>query len=422
MLSIFKKLKYIIDNPCIIFVIIGLFFGSIMLFVTPPFEVPDERAHVMRACEVSNGILYNKVPAEETKYDKYFKNFFKREKENFHFASRNSAIMYIPSSLAIKIGSLFSKNSYFLFYFGRFLNLLAYIILCAFATKITPIYKYQFVYTALLPMALFMGMSYSADSYNNGFAFLFFAFIFKLIFEKKEISKKDFSVLTIFSIIGAFCKGLIYPSYLYIFIHKKQNQLPYLLILIVMSTLISFFWISINHKNLNTNFDVINNPLFMVEKPLKTIDLFVNTIKTNFIFFIKSTIGLLGVLSIYLPKYLYSQYIFIFITMFFILGEKITKKIKLISFFLFVIFYLTILYSQLIYWNNIETTIIEGFQGRYLISLIPFLFLAFPTFNLNISENFKNLFKLFIICFIITSLYISCKVMYEYYYILGIRS
>ena len=201
----FKLFFYkILEKPEVIFLVLSFIFGSIFLFKTPPFEVPDEAHHMLRTCEVADSIFYSKTPVQNTKYDRFFtdidksenisenpnpnKYLLKREKNQFHAASRNFPIMYIGSSIGIKIGSLFTQDGNILFYLGRFLNLLVYILLATFAIKITPVFKYPFMYLALLPMALFEGMSYSADSFNNGFSFLFFAFIFKLIFEKTEIN------------------------------------------------------------------------------------------------------------------------------------------------------------------------------------------------------------------------------------------
>ncbi|MCD7878471.1 MAG: DUF2142 domain-containing protein, partial [Candidatus Gastranaerophilales bacterium] len=214
--------KDILNHPEIILVIIGLIMGSIMLLITPPGEVPDEPCHLKRTAEVADGVFFS-LKAVATSYDDSFKTLM--EKHNFDYPlsneflseSRMSFIMYIPSALGIKAADLILHDTQVMFYFGRLFNLISYILLCFFAIKITPVFKYPFMFCALLPMALFEGMSVSADSFNNGFAFLFFAFIFKLIFEKKELTKKDFTILTIFTVIGAFCKGLIDPILLSVF-------------------------------------------------------------------------------------------------------------------------------------------------------------------------------------------------------------
>lgn len=41
-----------------IFFYTGLIFGLLYLFLTPPYSVPDETPHAVKACEVSNGVFY----------------------------------------------------------------------------------------------------------------------------------------------------------------------------------------------------------------------------------------------------------------------------------------------------------------------------------------------------------------------------
>lgn len=171
-----------LKRPELIFIIFGLIFGLFMIFVTPKFGVPDENGHFARAQEVSKGILYNNLP--QNRKDDY----------QFHGASGYSPIMYAFSGLSLKITQKFDENIQF--YTGRIVNLIVWILLIALAIHITPVFKWAYFIGALLPMSIFEGMSYSADSFSNAFAFLFFAYIFKLIFNDKEFSyKKDIPLL-----------------------------------------------------------------------------------------------------------------------------------------------------------------------------------------------------------------------------------
>ena len=104
----------------------------------------------------------------------------------------------------------------------EFLIFLSGRALIAFAIRITPVFKWLFFFTALLPMSLYEGMSLSADSFNNAFAFLFFAYIFKLIFEKKELERQDYALLVSLSVLSAFTKGGIYPVFLSFFCLLKS--------------------------------------------------------------------------------------------------------------------------------------------------------------------------------------------------------
>ncbi len=436
-------LKNILDKPQIIFTCLALFFGLLFLFITPVFEVPDEPAHILRTAEVAQGIFYNKEPAQETKYDKYFQElntfkykekvyfdnpnyYFHREPGEFHYASRNSAIMYIAPALGIKIGTLFTQDGKALFYIGRIFSLLLYIILTAAAIKITPVFKYPFMFTALLPMALFEGMSYSADSFNNGFAFLFFAFVFKLIFDKKEMTKKDLTILSVFSIIGAFCKGLIYPLGLFLFLPppgsnwRFKNKYLYITPLIFITLLLCYIWITINPKNLNYEYSVINDAFYIIKAPFVVFFRIIITTLINGWHYIREFIGMLGWLHISLKPDIYIQTTLAFLSMFIFFKEKITLNQRIIALLSFTAFYFIIQYMHLIYWSDSKAIIISGFQGRYLISLIPLIFVVFTNSKFNFNEKFIKIYKIFLILFIIYILICSYFALNEFYNILHI--
>ena len=416
-----------LDNPWKIFIIIAFIFGSLFMFITPPFEVPDEPYHLLRACEVADGVFYNKIPATETKYDIYFEDMLKkymadRAQNEFHCASRNSALMYIPSALGIKIGSRITllQNQNTLFYLCRLLNLLLYIILVAFAIKITPVFKYPFMFTALLPMALYEGMSLSADSFNNGFAFLFFAYVFKLLFQNEEIKKKDFSILALFSIIGAFCKAMIYPLCLFFLLPKfskefKFNKWFYIIFLIIAGLFLCYFWISINHKNINYAHPVINDSLYILKYPFDVISRLIYTTFHSIISYMEQCIGVFGWLHIYLNTYLYVFSYVMFASMFVFIGEKIQLKYKILSSMAFIVFYSLIQYVQMIYWSKSDSILIVGFQGRYFLPMFPLLFVAFANNKFKISDKYQYIYKIILIMFIVYLLIKSVMLLHTFY-------
>ncbi len=420
-------LKNILNRPEIILVIIGLIMGSIMIFLVPPNEVPDERDQLLRACEVADGIFYNKVPASETKYDSLFTFLEPRPENEFHCMSGYSPVMYVSSALGIKIGSLIFNDGLSVFYFGRFCNLISYIFLCFLAIRLTPVFKYPFLFCALLPMALFEGMSFSADSFLNGFAFLFFAFLFKLIFEKKEFTKKDLIILTIFSVIAGLCKGhiLLFPMILYLFLPRPaenfrfKNKFIYVIPLVFLSLLLCFLWIHNNHVMLNPNIEEYYDSNILFTEPLKVFQIFIDSIKENFSTYINGIIGVFGWLCIYLSPWDYEGALLFFLFSLVVFGEKISLDIRLISLFVLFIFCFSLHYILLLTWTPVNSNIIISIQGRYFISVLPFLFLLFSCPALKISERFKNYFKIFMMLFIIYLLIASCYNMYEHFYLMS---
>ena len=435
-------LNKLLEKPEIIFVILAFIFGSIFLFKTPPFEVPDEPNHLLRTCEIADFIFYSKTPVQDTDYDKYFLNIDKlsyikknsdnnkyncmqREKTQFHFASRNSAIMYIIPALGIKIGSLFTQDGNILFYLGRFFNLFLYIFLSAVAIRITPILKYPFMYIALLPMALFQGMSYSADSFNNAFAFFFLAFIFNLIFSKNEITKKDFIILCILSCVCAMCKGLVFFLFLLFFLppFAKEFKLKkniYVAILIFISFVICQLLIALGPKNLNSEYTVINDFLYIFKEPISVLYKILVTSFVNIVSYFKQMVGVLGWLHIFLRPDVYVFGFMSFISMIIFIKEKISFKFRITALLIILFSYFIIQYTLLIYWSNPNAQIINGFQGRYLIPMLPLLFIVFANNRFSFGEKTIKIYKILLIISIIYILIGSCLSLNTFYNVLGI--
>ncbi|MDR2545569.1 MAG: DUF2142 domain-containing protein [Methanobrevibacter sp.] len=107
------------------------------------------------------------------------------------------ALPYLGVAFVIKIGGLFNCSPLFLLYFGRFVNLLIYIVLVYFGIKVVPIGKYMFLLLALMPMSLYLSSSVSADSLNLALSFFTICLFLNLAFKDDKIHKKDIFFLSI---------------------------------------------------------------------------------------------------------------------------------------------------------------------------------------------------------------------------------
>lgn len=426
-----KLLNQILEKPHVIFAIVALIFGTLFLFLFRPYLVNDETHHVMRTIEVADGIFYNKVPCTYTHYDVYFRDIFKNVMgwncqttriNQFHPASGYSPVMYIGSGLGIKLSSLFSNNRDFIFYSGRLFNLILYIIFCTLAIKITPVFKWQFLFIALFPMSLFLGMSYNSDSFNISFSLLYFAYIFKLIFEKKEISVINFFILFVFAIIGAFSKGLICQLGLLFFLPKfckkfRFNRYYYISLLSIISLYLCFWWNKINYTFFNPVFEPIKDYLFIFKEPVivfKKIFITNNNYYTDnaLLYYIQSTISdfYLQNNKTHVPEteFFTIYYILMFISLFVCLNEKIELKYKITALCLFVLYYFFTCYRMLIVWNNDDLSFFMGIQGRYFIPMLPLLFVVFSNDKFSFDKKFKRNYKLIVIFFLILMLSYIC--------------
>ena len=168
---------------------------------------------------------------------------------------------------------------------------------------------------------------------------------------------------------------------------------------------------------LNPTLSEYNTSDIIFSQPQKVINMIINTIKAYNFEFIRQCIGLFG---LYLAKFDYTISIFIFLSSLIMLGKKIPLKLRLTSFLSFIIFYVSLLYMFLINWTGVNDNLIQGIQGRYFISALPFLFLAFSFPVVSLSDKYKQIFKIIMVLYSLYLLTTMCIILYEYYFILGI--
>ena len=352
----------ILQKPEMIFIIFAFVFGLLMSILTPLGEVLDEDPHRYRAIQISNGILYNGRHNPEIVTDYHYNS-----------AIGYSPVMYIFSSLGMKVSKLY--------YVPRFFNLLGWIFLIALAIRITPVFKWAFFLAALAPTSLFEGMSISADSFNNAFAFLYFAYVFKLIYGEKEFSyTKDLPILMILSVIGGLCKGIIVPAFLIPLIPmKKRKSIPLFLFILSLGLGTSLLWSSNNQVSVRpeTSFDA--NRDFIIHHTFNYLNVFFNTVKECFIGWFHGAIIQLGnVHTDGIFTYLYM--LMLFCNVCFISHKaRIAKWHKVISFLALFIFTLMTCTLMYMIYTISNSNVVEGVQGRYFISVLPLLFVIFAT-------------------------------------------
>ena len=396
-----------IKKPEFIFLIFAFIFGLLFMFITPYDKVPDERAHLLRACEVADGIFYNKTPAQNVTCDNYLHKDLNFERAKVpHQVTGYPPTLYVFSALGFKVGQIW--GGHVMFYLGRIFNFLVWLVLTALAIRITPVFKWMFLFAALLPMSLYEGMSLSADSFNNAFAFLFFAYIFKLIFEKKELARKDYILLFVMSILSAFTKGAIYPIFLFVFLPIKKHKYIFSAVCFLSAFSLMSYWASINLPFIGSEAVPEYHKYMLLHHPAEFLKDYIHTliVKTNF--YIRSCIGIFGKLNIRLCPWIYSLTTIVFISMFIVFPEKkVNNAQRILSGFVFILF-LTMMHIILyVTWAAKDSGVVSGFQGRYLISVLPYVFLFFAQSRQYVSEKFRNYYKIFILIYIFMLLSVS---------------
>jgi uncharacterized membrane protein len=235
-----KLLLWLSDNSISFFVITSLVFGFIFIFLTPPFQNPDEFVHFTRSYEVSELKLAHKYRQKNVfikgselpesilttnKNTRLYttkgypdvpqaKKYTLGETESaFNIPLNKSAkrvydtaafpayvpLVYIPQAIVIKICSLINLPAILMLYATRLVGLIVWIALAAFSLHILRPVKRKLAVAAilLLPMFITQAASPGVDGFLTGLTILFFAFISKIIFEKEKFSNYKLAILTL---------------------------------------------------------------------------------------------------------------------------------------------------------------------------------------------------------------------------------
>lgn len=206
-----------------VFLFYSFFFGVAFLFLTPPFQVPDEPQHIGRSYQISEGKIrpvfgeehyqaapekpaviyramgawlpvgfpevYNGLNAEKIKGRPHVKTSayqitkqlsVRLQPENRVFwvlPGSYSPFSYVPQALAIYVARLLGAGPLVMIYCARAACLTVYILGIFIAVKIARVHRYVLTLCALMPMAMFLGASSSPDAVAIPLAFILFALV-----------------------------------------------------------------------------------------------------------------------------------------------------------------------------------------------------------------------------------------------------
>jgi hypothetical protein len=219
--------------PAIVFALLSLFFGSAIIAINPPLRGPDEISHFLRIYSYTQGELLpvteidgrKGIFVERALYDRlhFFKeaggrfasrqehkgDWFARYRDEgvrydqmmaeYHdmirargdeaaqapvfapFAGTEgySPVAYAPYIVAAAIGRLLSLDLPELLFLMRFLGLVVFTAVTAYAIAVTPALAWAFVLIAMLPVSLYNRVVLSADGAALSYALVITALCFR---------------------------------------------------------------------------------------------------------------------------------------------------------------------------------------------------------------------------------------------------
>ena len=463
-----------------LFLLISLFFGTILLFIVPSFNSPDEDSHFLYVYEISelnfipkvknersgfsvpnsilNSIKETKAITEsrDNKY-KYSQMYYNQLlTQNYNKKSFSNAVIQSVPKLAylaptlgvwmakpIRLYSGFDKISvHVMLQFARFMSLLIYSIIGYFAIKITPKFKKTFFMVLLLPMAVFLRSMVTYDGILLVVIALSIANILKLIDKKSKFTKKDLCLFVITGFILLNVKVLYSIVFFGLFaipnevFDGKKNKIKQIIkicIFIILLTILQKFpYLFVKSESDSRMSEQIN---FILSQPIKYLKILIVNIFSEIRIQEYWMLGTFGYLDTYMPVlYIYILKVYlIIIFMTDIIYEKIILPLWLkIGYILLIIFDICGMYTMMyLNWTPIVTgeiggSDITGVQGRYYL---PFLFLVPIVFNTNLfdklinkekispyTHRFKNIIDNNFHYITIISLVIMCIIIFMRYY------
>ena len=192
------------SDPAWSFLVLGSFSAVVLLFVTPPFQVPDEGAHFFRSYQVSEGRLIGvrqgqragaMIPAsllatksaweQKIPFHPEVKLDLARARPTFAmplapeqrvFKALPNQMAYapipnLPQALGIGLGRVLGAPPIALFYLGRLTNALVALLVSWFAIRLLPFGKWVAFALLLSPMLCFIRSSLSLDALTYSLAF-----------------------------------------------------------------------------------------------------------------------------------------------------------------------------------------------------------------------------------------------------------
>ncbi|MFN8016237.1 MAG: DUF2142 domain-containing protein [Acidimicrobiia bacterium] len=433
-----KLLKFLkrdyLTKPHKVFLCTSLLFGILIVFLTPPFQGPDETVHFFRSVQISNfDMSVNKKGNVaggnvDTAYAKLVKlthddpgiafqpdktmPLSALEKGNdldlshksifvdFGSTATNPPIAYLPSAVFIKIGTLIGFGPLSIFYLARIGGLLAWAIITYYAIKIIPGQKWALVIANFIPMLLFQAGMVTADSLTFALLSLFVAEIIHLRVKEDPVSRNDWIRLIIIIAIMSISKRLMFFFSPLIFLvrpYKKVAITRFVQALVtVLSIPFSMGWAQLMRSELGSKILVGGdaNPTaqinFLKGSPIAVARVTFNTyFSTTSDWIIHSIFGVFGSMDTPLPIWI--VIISSFITLIAITRQdpiikntieqkeniKLKRWEKLLVFSICASYFMAVNLALYVYYTPPKFATYYGVQGRYFLPILITLILFF---------------------------------------------
>jgi len=426
--------------------------------LTPPFQSPDEDAHLKRAYLLSHGYVWLSHPAGEStgglinqgliRYIDKFKGLpFHGEQKvsandlyeakqitwqqvNVHSSTAGISyyfpLLYLPQALGIRIGELLGISVEHSYRLAKLAALIAASTLFYWALRL---FHFSAIPLALfiLPMSLFQMGAASLDGIAHACCLLAIAIFLKLTQSNLPTSKWLSVIFCFLVALLATSRMQLIPLLLLIFLTYKSTQQKIFLWGGITATLFTISWISLTvllvvDLRVETGLSPFALILFYATHPIALVSVLTNTLTSisTLKSYATAFIGVLGWLDASLPKNEYAILGCLILVLAIIhlswRSKSIIRRNQWALLACSLASVMIIFLSLLVQWTPHPATIILGVQGRYFFGSVLMLSIAFssPTIEQPIKQ-FISLITLLILAS--CSLVFTINLLLQRYYL-----
>jgi uncharacterized membrane protein len=458
-----------------LFLFLGSIFGLLSIIFTPPFQSPDEISHFFRAYQISEGHYLGMhsnnrvggyVPVSlvaladrfmPLTYDLHSRTSFAGiieagkiplNKKHRAFADfPNTAIYpapaYLPQALTILLLRQIDAGPLLMFYLTRLSSLIFWLMIVFLSLRALDDLKLLVALISLLPMAVFINSSISADVMVNGLSLAYIALVVRIASSDEKIRAGRFILLILIALTLASLK-IVYAPLIGLALLIRPSRFPSVKYYVLgMSMLITLSGLAaglaytsakplyLEYSRYNQKFrdqatlvecadiDRQMDHILSDEKDFLLVSM--HSMKEAFPMYSRGIIGTLGWLDTFIPLwFIYASYVLIFLVT---LKSRIPPQFsgwwaRLVLFGIIILSVLLILISQHLIWDCPGSPAIQNLQGRYFLPLLPLVFLLIKPGTLRIPQGSSHI----LLSYALLSTMITVIALNKRYYVLPVFS
>ena len=384
----------------IAFAVIALGFGAAYALRAPAFEVPDEVAHYWRATAAAYGHVVigqrvalprgyrvivwaltltpddNRVTSERLRRARGV--MLQDElRDATPVAGLYSPATYVPQIVAAAVSRAASVRPYFSFFAGRLATLLFAVVAVALVCRAAPAFRTHFEAVALLPMALFLFGSWSADALTIVAAFLTSALLLRAIVSDAAPTSRQLAAIVAAVAWLSLCKPPYVLIALLVLAAPVSRRFVALVIAVMIAGTIASSAMTMSGMEMPSPryrpIDTRAQLRFIASDPLHFGAVIAHDTRNNGSDYIESMTGRLGRYELKLPRWTTALLLLMLVAVGVTCGPPLPSLARLLIVAIAIAIWLSTLTYLYLTSSIAGGDVIEGTQGRYLLPLLPLL-------------------------------------------------